>query len=132
MDIWRSDAPSWDYRGYRIVKKGPRRFVIDPSGSTGQQLLVSAAEPRVSAVDETALPTLAASKFVVRELIGLDRLRRRRNRLLAVSVLALGPVAVMAPSPVTLVMLAVGGAALLELMMTWFDGRVGGARDISQ
>lgn len=127
MLTWRAVDGNWFANGFRIQRSSPGRWALyetrrDPTPAV-------AAEP----IPLASLPTLSACKYKAEDLHTRQVTSSLRQRLAAVALAAASIVALGVANP--LVVMAFGViavASLLELAMTWFDDRVGGARDFTQ
>lgn len=123
---WREVDGSWFGNGFRIERLSPRTWRLEEVARSDR---VS-----IALVDGVSadLPTLQAAKFEAERHHSDRALTRTRERLAIVAGCS-GALAILGANPVLLVLSGVvGGAALLELAMTWFEGRVGGAEQIVQ
>jgi hypothetical protein len=123
---WRRIDGSWFGNGFRIEQASPAVWRLEE---------VQHAQDGSVSVDTdpiAALPSLQACKYHAEMLHNDRELTATRQRLGLVSLGALS-LAVLSGSPLVLIAAAViGGASIVELTLTWFDGRVGSATDLVQ
>lgn len=123
---WRHVDDGWVSNGFKIERISPTSWrLADVVASDAPSIAVDSDGFRV-------LPSLEACKYEA-EVLQAHRARATsRSRLAAVGAGALA-IASVSTNPVVFVGLGViGVAALLELVMTWFDDRVGGASNFTQ
>lgn len=124
---WKLVGDSWYGNGYRIDRVAPYVWQLEEVAATGDQEQVSVRTEPIA-----TLPTLAACQQKAEMLHETRRRALLRQRLTMVGIGGWS-VAMLATNPFMFVAAGfIGSAALLELTMTWFEGRVGGARELRQ
>ncbi len=127
MLTWTEIDGKWFGNGFRIERsdRGDWRLTENTAEES--------AGPITMGAPLADLPTLSACKYKAEAIHEVQRVSELRQRLGAVIAGAASLAVLGAGNPiVVIVCLVVGGAAGLELMSTWFEGRVGGAREIRQ
>lgn len=122
---WKIVGDSWVGNGFRIRRKAQEHWILEFSGDDPGSVIVEH-EPIAD------LPTLQAAKRKAESLHVERHLSAHRQRL---AMVGLGgwSLALLSGNPVVFIVGGViGSASLLEFGMTWFDGRVGGARQLVQ
>lgn len=119
---WTVVEDRWRGNGFEIRRLAPKRWelgeVLDDGG-------VIVSDPIAE------FSSLAACRHKAEKLHEISEMQRLRGRLAAVAVTAL-VLAILATGPIFIPLAVIGSAAAVELTLTWFDGRVGGARHIAQ
>lgn len=123
MLTWKRVGESWFGNGFRVRQVAPRLWSLEH---------VSGSEP-IDVSDPIAeLRTLQACKYKAESLHESELLRDRRRRLLAVGVGGWS-LALLLGNPIGFILAGVvGSGALLELIATWTDGKVGGVSSYTQ
>jgi hypothetical protein len=120
---WKRVDDSWLGNGFRVRQIAPALWLLDHSNPSGP---VDVEGPIAE------LQTLQACKYKAEKLHEREVMGHRRNRLTAVG-LAGWALALLAGNPFGFIVGGVvGSAALLELLATYYEGRVGGVRNYSQ
>jgi hypothetical protein len=123
---WKRIDGSWFGNGFRIEQASPAVWRLED---------VQHAQDGSVSVDTdpiAALPSLQACKHHAEMLHNDRELTAVRRRLGLVSLGAVS-LAVLSGSPLVFIAAGViGGASIIELTLTWFDGRVGGVKDLVQ
>lgn len=123
MLTWKRVDGSWLGNGFRVRQVAPRLWSLEHLAGHRP---VDVTEPIAQ------LATLEACKHKAEAIHREERVRDQRRRLLAVGVGGWS-LALLLGSPVGFIIGGViGSAALLELITTWTDGRVGGVRSYVQ
>lgn len=125
---WRRVDDSWLADDFRIDRIAPRAWLLSP--------VEPADSPRVQ-VEEgpiVVLPSLRACQHRAQSLRNEDLLRAKRQRLAAVSAVAMAVAVFWSSAPlVAAVAGVVGAGALIDLGLTWLQrGQVGTVRDLVQ
>ncbi len=127
MLTWTRSGDTWLGNGFRIEMKAARQWILYDTGNEDDSSLVSTSEALAS------LPTLSAAQYKAEHVHQRRRLSASRQRLGAVVVGASALAAFLSSYPMAVVVLAVVAfSAALELAMTWFGDRVGGANQVTQ
>lgn len=122
---WRRTDGCWFGNGFRIRRVGETRWQLEENRDDGRSVMVDV-EPIA------VLPTLAACKHYAQTLHTRGRISLLRHRLIIVGFCSWA-LAVVAGHPIVFLAFGVvGSAALLELIVSYFDNRTGGARDLIQ
>jgi hypothetical protein len=120
---WKNVDGSWFGNGFRIQKVDSTLWLLEETASGAA---VTVADPIAE------LPTLQAAKYKA-EGLHQDRVMNMRRRRMAAIAAAAWSIAVLSAHPVVFLLTgAVGIAAALEIVATWFEGRVGRAREMTQ
>ena len=122
---WKRVDGSWLGNGFQIHRVGPRKWALEERAGDGGPVTM---DPEPIA----ALPTLAAAKQKAETLHARQRIGVLRQRL---TLIGFGgwALAVVVGNPVLFIAAGViASAALLELFMTYFEDRTGGARELTQ
>jgi hypothetical protein len=122
---WKMVDGSWFGNGFRIQREAQQHWLLEHTGDDTGSVTVED-EPIAD------LPTLQAAKYKAEELHVEHQISARRQRL---GMIGLGgwSLALLSGNPVVFVVAGVIGlASLLEFVMTWFDDRAGGARQLVQ
>lgn len=117
----------WMGNGFRIEHDASGHWIlIEPKPDDDDTIQ---ADPAPMAT----LPTLSACKYAAEEAHRRSALKEARKRLGAVAVGSASLATLAASNPLITVGLGIiATAATLELAVTWFTDRVGGAREITQ
>lgn len=127
MLTWTRSGDHWRGNGFRIERRASRQWVLYDSGADHHSGMVTTSDALAS------LPTLSAAKYKAEHLHQRRKLSASRQRLGAVVVGASALGAFLSAYPMAVMVLAVVAlSAMLELIMTWFDDRVGGAGEVTQ
>lgn len=126
MLTWKKVDGRWLGNGFQIRRDDSGHWIIDEPGD-GVDVIEADPAPLAS------LPTLSAAKYVAEQEHKQRDTAFIRRRLTAVALGTASLAALVSSNPLVFIGLGVVAAAAgLELAMTWFAGRVGGARDITQ
>lgn len=128
MLTWRRVNDHWRGNGFLIEHPSPHEWHLFDASVLGTNSTI-VADPAPIA----SLPTLSAAKYKAEHLHQETELAILRRRLGAVAA-GFGSLAVLSSSApvVAIVFSVIAGAAALELITTWFESRVGGARQVMQ
>lgn len=120
---WKRADDSWLANGFRVHQVAPSLWSLDNVPVSGS----------VEATDPIAeMGSLEACKFTAQRLHDQRRLGAKRQGLAAAGI-ASWALALIAANPFAFIVGGVlGTAALLELLATWFEGRIGRAREYMQ
>lgn len=127
MLTWTATNGAWLANGFRIQRTAPAVWSLyDASAAPSSAVMV---EPSPLA----SLPTLSACKYKAEEIHDRDATSALRDRLMSALVASVAVWVLSSGNPVVVVVaLIIAASSLLELLMTWFDGKVGGAREVLQ
>jgi hypothetical protein len=120
---WKRVDGSWFGNGFRVQQVGPALWSLENAEVQGS---IDVSDPIAR------LGTLEACKHKAETLHDELRLMALRKRL---GVIGAGgwALALVVANPIAFIVCGViGSAALLELLATWLDGRVGGIREFVQ
>lgn len=127
MLTWSQSGDHWLGNGFRIERRSSRQWVLYDIEGQDESSLVRSTDPIAM------LPTLSAAKYKAEHVHQKRQLATSRQRLGAVVVGALAIAAFFSSYPmVVMTFFVVAASALLELVMTWFDRKVGGADQVTQ
>jgi hypothetical protein len=122
---WKRVDGRWLGNGFQIRRDDSGHWIIVELGDEDDLIEADPAP--------MALPTLSAAKYAAEQEHKQRDTAFLRRRLTAVALGAASLAALVSSNPLVFIGLGVVAAAAgLELAMTWFAGRLGGARDITQ
>jgi hypothetical protein len=121
---WKRVGQSWFGNGFRVQQVAPTRWSLEHVNESSEPIDVG--EPIAE------LRTLQACQHKAEALHEIERTRDLRRRLSAIGV-GSWSLALIVGNPIGFIVGGViGSAALLELLATWTDGKVGGFRSYTQ
>lgn len=120
---WKRVDESWFGNGFRVQQIAPKRWSLE---HVTRSAPIDVSDPIAE------LGTLQACKYKAEAIHEAEQTRDLRRRLMAVGIGGWS-LALIIGNPIGFIVGGViGSAALLELIATWTDGRVGGVRSYTQ
>ncbi len=127
MLTWTATNGAWFANGFRIQRTAPAVWSLYEASAAQSSAVMIEPSPLAS------LPTLSACKYKAEEIHDRNATSALRGRLLSALVTSVAIWVLASGNPVVVVVaLVIGASSLLELLMTWFEGKVGGAREVLQ